>query len=77
MKTFLITQRIYEYYSIEADSEEDALDTLYGGECEPYDTGEAFIVAVKEDVSPTNNVWWDFMDDTFAPTDPTGDDHAL
>ena len=47
MKTFLITQRIYEYYSIEADSEEDALETLYEGECEPYDTGEAFIVSVE------------------------------
>lgn len=38
MKTFYFNQYVRECYAIEANSEEEALEILYSGDVDPYDT---------------------------------------
>lgn len=38
MKTFFFYQKVTEYYSIQADTEEQALELLYSGDISPCET---------------------------------------
>lgn len=35
MKLFVLKQEVYEYYHIEADNQDDALEILYSGDIDP------------------------------------------